>query len=89
MIEFDDFWSQYPRKVSKGTARKAWAKALKLASPDAIMAGLNNSIAFWEREATATTFIPHASTWLNGERWEDEYPVPQLTPLEIMRRNVQ
>ena len=59
---FDEFWSRYPRKVSKGTARKAYAKALKLATHEEIMLGLNNSIAYWKREGTETNFIPHGAT---------------------------
>ena len=38
------------------------------------------SLAAWTVSADWTKddgqFIPHASTWLNGKRWEDELPKP-------------
>jgi hypothetical protein len=27
---------------------------------------------YWKAKETELEFIPHPSTWLNGERWEDE-----------------
>ena len=68
--DFEAFWSAYPRKVGKGQARKAYAKALKIAPHDEIMFGLSQQRA--SMEAKEPQFIPHASTWLNGERWTDE-----------------
>lgn len=67
---FDDFWTRYPRKVGKGQARKAYAKALKVARHADIMHGLSQQLD--AMSAKEKQFIPHASTWLNGERWEDE-----------------
>jgi hypothetical protein len=38
MIEkFDDFWKLYPNKKSKGYARIAYAKAIKIATHEEIM----------------------------------------------------
>lgn len=75
------FWVAYPRKTCKHTARKAWA-ALKLQADDqetldAIMEGLARSIHQWELDGNLhdperKRFIPHAATWLNQRRWEDE-----------------
>jgi DNA replication protein DnaC len=57
--EFDAFWTLYPRKVAKLAALRAWNKRVApLEVPD-VMAGLNQ-------------YIPHATTWLNGRRWEDD-----------------
>ena len=67
---FEDFWEAYPRKVGKGAARKAFKKALSVTTIDDIMFGLSQQI-----EGLSTKekqFIPHASTWLHGERWNDE-----------------
>ena len=71
---FDEFWQAYPRKQGKGQARKAYAKALKAARHDDIMFGLSQQIP--SMEAKEKQFIPHASTWLNGERWTDEPEEP-------------
>lgn len=67
---FEDFWSAYPRKVGKGNARKAFVKAMKSATVEEIAEGLNRQIpSLLSKE---TQYIPHAATWLNGERWNDE-----------------
>lgn len=71
---FEEFWGRYPRKVGKGQARKAYAKALKLDTHENIMFGLSQQIP--AMEATDKKFIPHPSTWLNGERWNDEPEEP-------------
>jgi hypothetical protein len=73
---FDEFWSRYPRKIGKGTAVKAWKAAAKKADADAILSGLDAHLPIWAK--TEAKFIPHAATWLNGERWTDEVDVPKL-----------
>lgn len=68
---FDEFWSRYPRKVGKKAARRAWDRLdhdSRLAAIDAIDAHTQ----VWWKEGRSSATIPHASTWLNGERWEDE-----------------
>jgi hypothetical protein len=64
---FERFWQAYPRKVGKGVARSAWSKAVKRTDPDSIISAVIRQ-KFDDRER----FIPHPSTWLNGERWLDE-----------------
>ena len=70
---FSEFWMAYPRKVAKQAALKAWQKLKPDANTcTAIMTALQaatNSEA-WRRDGGR--FIPHAATWLNGKRWEDE-----------------
>lgn len=69
--DFDRFWSQYPRKVGKGQARKAWAKVTKAgADPDAIVAGAERYTR--ERQGEDAKFTAHPATWLHGERWDDQ-----------------
>lgn len=72
---FSRFWKLYPRKVGKDKAEKAWAK-IKLTQPlfDEIIAALakHSVTPGWTKDNGQ--FIPHASTWLNGKRWEDEVP---------------
>lgn len=69
--KFDLFWSAYPKKKSKGAARKAWAK-LKIGGTlfAQIMTALDAQRT-WP-EWTDIAFVPHPATWLNGERWLDE-----------------
>jgi hypothetical protein len=69
---FDEFWTAYPRKIGKGQARKAWVKAAKTTEPSVLIGAAVAFRQWCEREQTEQQFIPHASTWLNGERWLDE-----------------
>lgn len=71
---FDDFWSAYPRKVSKDDARRAWAKATRRTSPTVIVAGLTAQLPGFRSKDPE--YIPHAATWLNGSRWEDTDTAP-------------
>ena len=75
---FDEFWQAYPRKIGKGAARKAYARALRITDHDTIMGALSDQRP--AMEAKESKFIPHASTWLNQERWEDEPEQPNDTP---------
>lgn len=73
---FDAFWNAYPRKIGKAQALKAWQK---IAPDDSLLQQILNALG-WQSESPAWTkdggaFVPHASTWLNGRRWEDERPV--------------
>ncbi len=70
---FSRFWKVYPRKVGKEKAQKAWGKIkLTQALFDQIMQALAKHAVTpgWTKDNGQ--FIPHASTWLNGKRWEDE-----------------
>jgi len=68
---FDEFWSLYPRKIAKANARKAWQK---LTAEQQLLAAkaINTHCEYWKAKETELEFIPHASSWLNGERYEDE-----------------
>lgn len=72
---FEQFWAAYPKRVSKGAARKAWAK-LKPSEQllQAILAGIGRAktSAQWLRDDGR--FVPHPATWLNAEGWLDDPP---------------
>lgn len=70
---FERFWSAYPRHVGKRAAAKAFAKL----RPDEELLGVmlvalarQRQSDQWQRDGGQ--FIPHAATWINGRRWEDE-----------------
>ncbi|MEW9586506.1 replication protein [Paraburkholderia sp. DGU8] len=68
---FEIFWAAYPKKKSKTTAEKAFAKR----NPDEQL--FNDLMAGLERATTSEQwqnpqFIPHAGTWLNAGGWMDE-----------------
>ncbi len=80
---FDAFWALYPRKVEKKDALRAWNKARKNAEPEVIIRGLNARTDWWKAACTEMRHIPHAASWLNGERWNDEIePVPTKPTLQ-------
>jgi hypothetical protein len=70
--DFLTFWAAYPRKVGKQDAIKALVRARRKASLDEILAGVERL----KKEVAGKdpNFTPHATTWLNGGRWEDESP---------------
>ena len=73
---FDEFWQHYPRKVGKPAARKAFRQALKRATAADITAGaerLRNDPNLPDK--SEEQYIPHASTWLNRDGWDDP-PLP-------------
>jgi hypothetical protein len=87
--KFELFWSAYPRRICKAKARDAFAKALKKTTLDDILTALEwqRETASWqERDADGVLrWVPHASSWLNGERWDDERPVKVNTLTAVIR----
>jgi len=72
--QFEVFWAEYPRKTAKAAARKAWARkvgthATAVRVTRALQAQIKAGI--FQKDVD---FIPHAATWINQERWEDEVP---------------
>lgn len=74
---FDAFWLAYPRKVAKEKAKESFEK---LNPDDALLAVMVAALKTqsldpdWQKEKGK--FVPHASTWLNGARWMDEFGQP-------------
>ena len=69
---FSAFWQAYPRRIGKGLARVAFVKACKVADANTIIQAAIAYAAFVEETGVERQYIPHPSTWLNGERWEDD-----------------
>jgi len=74
---FEIFWSAYPKKKSKGQAKKTWKKL----NPDEflldrILASIETAKKSKQWLKDDGDFIPHPSTWLNAEGWEDEEYTP-------------
>lgn len=80
---FEKFWNCYPRKVGKGSARKAWAK-IKLENGlfEKILSAVEQQKVTDQWQKDGGQFIPHPATWLNAERWMDEKPEVPKTELE-------
>jgi hypothetical protein len=78
---FDWFWKKYPRKVAKAAAEKAWNK-LKVTNEleTVILQALEKQKLQPKWQEAGGEFIPHAATWLNQRRWEDEIAPPPIPP---------
>lgn len=72
---FDAFWKAYPKKKSKGTAERAFERAIKKTDLQTILDAVEaqKQTADWKKENG--TFIPYPATWLNAECWTDEIKV--------------
>ncbi len=71
-IDFNDFWRVTARRVARGDAEKAWAKAVKQTAPEVIVAAMEEYGAACTEMGTEPRYICHPSTWLNGKRWTDD-----------------
>lgn len=69
---FNAFWTAYPNKANK---KKSKERFLKICTSEeifnTIMDGMKKTV-IAKANAEGTQYIPMASTWLNGERWNDE-----------------
>ena len=84
--KFDIFWNEYPKKLSKETARKAF---FKIDLDDVLFSDILNALQkhkcldSWKKDKGQ--FIPYAATWINQKRWQDEIEVKvsnELKPTE-------
>ncbi len=70
---FDIFWKEYPSKIAKGAALKAWKKLR--ASPE-LLRKILDAISKQKQSSrwlkNNGEYIPNPTTWLNQGRWEDE-----------------
>jgi uncharacterized protein YdaU (DUF1376 family) len=80
--DFNFFWKIYPRHVSKKDSLRAYCKARKKASADELLEALRE-VKSKEWRSKELQYIPHASTWLNQERWNDEVTeAKKIDPLD-------
>lgn len=83
-LEFESFWTDYPKKVGKGKAWSAWQKAKGKPVIGRMLAILDRQkdSPDWLKEDGR--FTPHPSTWLNERRWEDGESLSlQSTPQKL------
>lgn len=85
-VEFDRFWAVYPRRQQRKTASKSWEK-LKVTEDlfSRIKQNIVDRLQSQEWSLLDKVHIPHASTYLNQERWDDEIIV-RRAPHEISKR---
>ncbi len=71
---FEVFWKAYPKKKSKGDAKKAFA-ALKNVNLDQLLSALEEQKKSKDWLKEGGQFIPYPATWLRRCCWEDEQEV--------------
>lgn len=68
---FETFWQAYPRHTAKDKAQTSWKKVNPSLLPQILKAiAEQKQSSQWQRDGGQ--YIPHAATWLNQKRWEDE-----------------
>ncbi len=72
--DFDIFWEQYPHKVGKGAARKAFEGIQK--SNKANLQELIDGLSRYVQTKPPDRNWCNPATWLNQERWGDEPALP-------------
>lgn len=76
--EFEIFWKAYPKKKSKGTAERAFEKAIKKTDLDTILCAIEDQKDSKQWQEKDGQFIPYPATWLNAECWKDEVRKEEL-----------
>lgn len=66
---FERWWLAYPRKVGKGAGYRAYQSACKRTDAETLQAAVEE---FAASDKAHGDWCPHASTWLNEDRWEDD-----------------
>lgn len=72
-IRFDKFWEAYPRKKSKGAARRAFKR---IDPDDRLLEKIISAVEVQKQDWNDPQYIPYPATWLNGNKWEDEPDEP-------------
>jgi len=80
---FSEFWKDYPRKVDKGAAFRAFKSALKRAKFEYIIAG---AIAYRNDPTRDAEFTKYPATWLNADAWENAAALPEVKAANEARR---
>lgn len=75
---FDLFWAAYPKKEDKKNAAKKWEAAELDGKAEMIIADVKRRTT--EHRPWVEGFVPHPTTYLNGERWNDDFEAPRKAP---------
>lgn len=67
---FEEFWKAYPRKENKKKAQEIWKRKKLNGNADFIIQDIHDRQR--RHQSWLKGYIPHATTYLNGERWNDE-----------------
>lgn len=72
--EFDRFWAEYPRRIGKKAAQKAFQNAQDRPRIDDLLEAIRKAKRSPQWLKENGQFIPHPATWLNRGQWADVPP---------------
>ncbi len=76
--DWETWYADYPRKVSKQDARTVWARLAKTGElPE--LSVLMKALEWQKRLWTEPRYIPHPDRYLKGRRWQDQ-PTSEASP---------
>jgi uncharacterized protein YdaU (DUF1376 family) len=85
---FEDFWKEFPEKRGKKPAREAYKKALarlqKKVGIEVAQEKLKNAATDYANFLGSSPNPPkakYAQGWLNDERYEDDFTIPSVRPI--------
>ena len=81
-IEFEKFWSKYPRQIDKQRAKKTFISLIKnkKVTLEDILVGVDKYLAYIKQDKVEERYIKHPTSWLNAGGWENEYNVLPAKP---------
>lgn len=80
--EFEEWYLAYPLHKAPQAAAKAYAKARRLTSHEALLEAAQR---FRDDPTRDPAYTPHPATWLNAGRWEDEGPAKEQSTEVALR----
>jgi len=84
--DFETFWAKFPRKDGKKKASEVWERLKKnVALPDIerLMNSLGKQCSSKQWAKDDGQFVPLPTTWLNGQKWDDEGYVPPAKEVQL------
>jgi hypothetical protein len=76
-LNFNDFYTLYPRKMGRKDAEKAWNRLTPVQQAECLEA-MPNYLKYWKIKETAKDYIPYPASFLNAERWTDEIDIEPI-----------
>lgn len=77
---FEKFWAAYPKKEARKKALDSWQRLKLENQAETILAALASYVTCDQWIRDGGKFIPHATTWLNQERWKEKPFQPSIGP---------
>jgi hypothetical protein len=76
-MNFNDFYTLYPRKMARKDAEKAW-RSMTTDEQEKALETLPNHLKYWKVKETAKDYIPYPASWLRAGRYDDELDIEPI-----------